>query len=68
EFTPALRQRVEQAVADVREMLISQKLPIAPNDQRCENCSLNQSCLPSVVAESRRIRKLMAGLFSVDQE
>lgn len=68
EFVPELRERVERAVADVREMLIRQNLPPAPNDARCPNCSLIQSCLPSVVAESRCVRRVVAGLFAAGAE
>lgn len=63
EFTSALRGRVERAVIEVRQMLIEQRLPPAPNDDRCPKCSLIQSCLPSVVAESVRLRRLMKSLY-----
>lgn len=66
ELDETLRLRVEEAVAAVREMLVRQRLPEAPNDERCPNCSLINSCLPSVVAESRRVRAALASLFSVD--
>lgn len=63
EFSPALRTRVEDVVRQVRDMLRSQSLPVAPDDKRCENCSLLHSCLPSVVAQSHRLRRLARSLF-----
>jgi len=62
-FTPALRQRVEEAVAGIRRMLGSSTLPPPVNDHRCEHCSLRESCMPSVVGEQERARVLVRGLF-----
>ncbi len=63
EFDNQLRTRVEETVAAIRDMLRRQRLPGAPNDNRCPNCSLYGSCLPSVVADSRRVRAFAASLF-----
>ena len=63
EFTPALREKVKQSVAEVRSMLASRILPPAVNDARCKNCSLQESCLPSVVAEKTRLKRLEESLF-----
>jgi CRISPR-associated exonuclease Cas4 len=65
EFDAALRSKTEQAVAEVRTMLLEQRLPAAPNDARCKHCSLLNSCLPSVVAEAARLRGLQGTLFQV---
>jgi CRISPR-associated exonuclease Cas4 len=62
-FDEALRQQTEAAVTAIRAMLVEQRLPMAANDARCRNCSLINSCLPSVVAESARLRGLQGGLF-----
>jgi CRISPR-associated exonuclease Cas4 len=65
-FDEPLRQRVVEAVADIRQMLIARTLPPAVNDARCHHCSLKDSCLPSVVGEVARVRALHASLFHVD--
>lgn len=62
-FDEPLRQRVVEAVADIRQMLIASTLPPAVNDARCHQCSLKDSCLPSVVGEAVRMRALQASLF-----
>jgi CRISPR-associated exonuclease Cas4 len=65
-FDEPLRQRVVEAVADIRQMLTTRALPPAVNDARCQHCSLKDSCLPSVVGEAARVRVLQASLFHVD--
>jgi CRISPR-associated exonuclease Cas4 len=62
-FTPALRQRVEEAVIGIRGMLESSTLPPPVNDRRCEHCSLRESCMPAVIGEQERARVLVHGLF-----
>jgi len=66
-FDSTLRWAVEESVRAIRQMLASaalgMELPPAVNDARCRHCSLRDSCLPSVVAETRRIRALQTRLF-----
>lgn len=64
-FDLALRTEVETAVEAVRQMLTESRLPPAVNDARCRQCSLKDSCLPSVVAERGRVPNLRRSLFSV---
>jgi CRISPR-associated exonuclease Cas4 len=64
-FDASLRARTLEIIAAIREMLITQRLPDAPNDERCPNCSLINACLPHVVGESARLRGLQSALFSV---
>lgn len=64
EFTPALREKVEQNVAEIRALLASRVLPPAVNDARCKHCSLQDSCLPSVVGEKIRLQRLQHALFA----
>ena len=64
-FTSALRARVEEAVAAIREMLANKTLPPPVNDKRCDRCSLLESCMPSVVGEQARARRVVSGLFTV---
>lgn len=67
EFTPALREKVEQTANQIRLMLASRTLPPAVNDARCKHCSLQDSCLPSVIGERARLKKLGRELFAVDE-
>ncbi|MFN8524707.1 MAG: CRISPR-associated protein Cas4 [Chloroflexota bacterium] len=62
-ISPELRQRTERLIVEIRAMLTRQLLPPAPNDRRCRNCSLIDACLPSVVAETNRVRGLQGALF-----
>lgn len=51
-ITPMLRQQVIEAIAAIRAMLASGRLPPPANDQRCKECSLNDICRPQAVAVS----------------
>jgi CRISPR-associated exonuclease Cas4 len=65
EFTPALRAKVEQTALQVRQMLATRTLPPAVNDARCKHCSLQDSCMPSVTDEKKRVRRVASTLFTV---
>ncbi len=65
DFTPALRAATEEAVAAVRAQFREPRLPPALDDARCTQCSLNVSCLPSVVAARDRLRGMQGALFQV---
>jgi CRISPR-associated exonuclease Cas4 len=60
-----LRRKTLEAIEAVRDMLREQKLPPAPDDGRCPNCSLVNACLPSVVGEPTRLRGLRGAVFQV---
>jgi CRISPR-associated exonuclease Cas4 len=62
-FDGALRAQTLAVVTQIRTMLHDQRLPDAPNDARCPNCSLTTACLPSVVGEPARLRGLQGTLF-----
>jgi len=62
-FDLDLRRRTEQMVRAVRELLRGQRVPAAPNDARCPNCSLIDACLPASVGEPARLRGLQGALF-----
>ena len=64
-FDESLRRGVEEAVTAIREMLSARTLPPPVNDNRCDHCSLRESCMPSVVDERGRVKRLLRGLFSV---
>lgn len=58
-----LRETTLAAIEGVRTLLREQRVPEAPNDARCPQCSLINSCLPSVVAEGARLRGLQGALY-----
>jgi CRISPR-associated exonuclease Cas4 len=64
EIDAALRARVEDAVAGIRQMFARGRLPPAPNDARCPKCSLLESCLPHVVERGTVGRGYRDLLFS----
>ncbi len=66
DLTPELRDAVAAAIIEIRANLQAQRLPGAPNDARCRECSLRISCLPEVVGEPDRVRGLQGALFRVD--
>lgn len=63
EFTTAMRDQVVEIVEQIRTLLADQRVPRAPNDQRCPNCSLVATCLPGVVGEPDRVRGFQGALF-----
>lgn len=65
-FDSNLRQSVESTVAAIREMLASKQLPPPVNDPRCRHCSLQESCMPSAIAEQERGALLKRTLFQVE--
>ena len=66
-FSEPVRRQVEEAAGAVRATLASRQVPAPVNDPRCGDCSLLESCLPSVVGETARVRSLAARLFQVEE-
>lgn len=64
-FTAAMRQQVEELALQVAAMLEYRSVPPPVNDQRCEHCSLRESCLPAVVADKGRSRRAARALYEV---
>ncbi|MDE0405990.1 MAG: CRISPR-associated protein Cas4 [Nitrospira sp.] len=64
-FTPNLRTQVEETVAAIRALLASKRLPPPVNDRRCEKCSLKEACMPQVLEEPGREKRLLGDLFDV---
>ncbi|MDR4461690.1 MAG: CRISPR-associated protein Cas4 [Nitrospirales bacterium] len=64
-FDQPLRDAVSKAVQDIRNMLGRKKLPPPVNDKRCEHCSLQESCMPSLLGEQARAQTLADELFSI---
>ena len=67
EFTAELRCSVELAVAAIRDIMRSDRLPAAVADSRCRNCSLVDSCLPFVVSATDKNRDYQNQLFNCDE-
>lgn len=67
EFTPTLRNHMEQTVDEIRRLFDTGEMPPPPNDARCPNCSLNEACMPAV-ALNRRYAKLAPRLYRVDDD
>lgn len=65
-FDTQLREAVVQTTEAVRTMLKSMILPSAVNDQRCEKCSLIESCLPNIVAKPGRWQSYRIALFTLE--
>ena len=59
-FTASLRREVESIVASIRDQLLTGKLPVAVNDERCGECQLLSYCLPGPTSTSRRIERYMS--------
>lgn len=53
-FTPALRKATGEAIAAVRGILESGRLPDPVDDPRCPNCSLLDLCIPRALVTARR--------------
>jgi len=66
ELTEPLRAAVAEALLAIRKYLRAQRLPPAPNDRRCRDCSLRISCLPEIVGEPDRLRGLQGALYRAD--
>lgn len=62
DFTPLLRDEVKSIILKIREQLLSGELPMAPNDQRCEECQLLQNCLPELTSSPIKVNKYIAEL------
>lgn len=67
-FDTHLREMVVTIAEAVRVLLKSGCMPPAVNDQRCNKCSLIESCLPNVVAKPHRWQVYRSLLFTVEEE
>lgn len=62
-FTNTMRIAVAQVTIAVRQLLEQRHVPKPVNDKRCDSCSLKESCLPAVVADPERGRKVLRNLL-----
>lgn len=63
-----LRKTVEEVTRAVRVILKNRAMPPAVADQRCEKCSLIETCLPNVVVKPGRLQYYRSNLFKIDEE
>ena len=63
EVDQRLRNLVEEIVRQIRTLLASSVLPPPVNDNRCGQCSMNQTCQPKALADSDRLHALRTSLF-----
>lgn len=65
-MTAELRHAVMEAIAGVRTMIDSGRLPAARGDERCRACSLADVCQPEALVCDGRQAVLLKTLFSGD--
>jgi len=65
-FHQALRAKVTETVAAIRQMLTDSVMPPPVNDARCKHCSLLESCMPAVIGERKRADVIRNSLFRID--
>jgi CRISPR-associated exonuclease Cas4 len=62
-FDPVVRRATEDAAARLHALLAAQTVPPPVPDPRCRACSLNNLCLPGVVADAAAYRRAARALF-----
>jgi len=66
-FSTVLRDQVTNAIATIREQILTGVLPDAANDERCRECQLVHHCLPDVTRSRRKIQRYMSDtVFTCD--
>jgi CRISPR-associated exonuclease Cas4 len=59
-FDSGLRARTEQATQRAHELVAAGVTPPPVYDERCEKCSLKESCLPKTTGGGRSVQRYMA--------
>jgi CRISPR-associated exonuclease Cas4 len=62
-FDERLRARTMQAAADFHALVREHRTPPPVNDDRCEECSLRDSCLPAVTAKAASVSRYLKSLY-----
>lgn len=62
----ALRDKVETAIAGVRQLFLDKVLPIPLNDEHCRACSLSDLCQPEALTQVPEHSAVLLTLFEVD--
>ncbi len=69
EIDDALRQAVETAAREIRQMLAGGQLPPPVDDTlRCPECSLRDICQPELARAGKKLVALRAALFEPEEE
>ena len=63
-----LRERVAARADQVRAIMIREQLPPPISGSRCRRCSMNNACLPKVMAGQKAFAKEAAALFGIIPE
>jgi CRISPR-associated exonuclease Cas4 len=64
QFDDRLRTMTTQAAADFHALVGEHRTPPPVNDERCEECSLRDSCLPAVVGRENAVRRYVHSLYA----
>jgi len=65
EFTVELRQLTENAIAELRQLIVQATVPPAVFKPACEECSLFDICLPKATGKSTIASRLARHLFQI---
>lgn len=57
-----LRQRTLGVISNVRDIQDALTLPIAPNDERCDECQLLGNCMPGVSSHTLDVQHYMSAV------
>jgi CRISPR-associated exonuclease Cas4 len=67
EFGDGLRRQTVEMIEAVRQLRDGEPLPVAVDDERCRHCQLAGHCLPSVVADEKRVAEYLSSeVYSCD--
>lgn len=66
-FDQSLRTTTIEMIDAVRALQHSSRLPAAVQDERCEECSLKEACMPGVVKLPTRLRSYRSALFGIEE-
>ncbi|MCD6393628.1 MAG: CRISPR-associated protein Cas4 [Planctomycetes bacterium] len=67
DFTAELRQRTEQAIQDLHDLIDSARTPTARYGKKCDSCSLYQHCLPKATGVRKNLDAYMQKAFELPQ-
>ncbi len=67
-FDAALRTLTEQAIQDVRRLLVERRVPPAVLMPRCDGCSVRGVCLPEVTQQPNRVAVIAQRVFQVEAD
>lgn len=62
EFTDMLRGQVLVAIDTIRQQLLTGELPVAVNDERCNECQLVHHCLPELTSATHKVRRYLSSV------